>query len=421
MELDRPAPTGRPRKDRHLSRREVTFILSLFLLVNAGLFLFLEATPGVLDRRGQVRGRDFLQFYIAGRIVADGEVDRLYDQEHFRAIQLSLTEIDEIRPPYFSTYPPLVSLLFSSFGRLPYEKAILIWWLLQAACFWGAGTVLFRSLKPATWRRTAWLGLAAFAPVLNTFWNGHLAGLLLLFFVAGFELHQRHRRFLAGCVLSLLALKPQLAVGVVVWLLLRRDGRALAGFCFGGLLQVAAVSLALRPEVLLSYARATQSYPDLFRAHVMPPHNQHAVAGIVKDLPGGPWDEWSVLAYLLVVLYSGILLRRVVSSRARGGARVELSAAVLFSLLATPHLATYDLAYLIIPLTYLISARHEAGDRNVAARETALYLCAMLTPFYYLLGFSLVPFVLVWSLHSLATHRLSTDVAAVGRVSSSSR
>ena len=112
---------------RWLTRPKLTFFFVVFLLSQVTLFFALETTTGMLDRRGQVRGRDFLQFYIGGRIVASGEAHRLYDQELFHEIQLSLSEINDKCPRYFSTYPPMAALLFSSLGRLSYEQAICRW------------------------------------------------------------------------------------------------------------------------------------------------------------------------------------------------------------------------------------------------------------------------------------------------------
>ena len=120
---------------------------------------------------------------------------------------------------------------------------------------------------------------------------------------------------------------------------------------------------------------------------------------------GGVSDDWRLAAHFLVALYAGGLLRRVVCASPPADKRTELSAAVLFSLLATPHLLTYDLSYLLIPLTYLLAARRAAESTGVPAREAILYLCATLAPLYALLGFSLVPLVLVWLLHDLAAHR----------------
>src|SRR6202030_1615200 len=120
-------------------------------------------TSGMHDRQGRIRGRDFLHFYLAGRIIAHGESHHLYDQSYFLALQRSLVEIDEKCPPYVSVYPPTVALLFSPLGALPYGRAILIWWPIQGVCLLVAGYLLFKVLDPPpSWRHTAWLGLIAF-------------------------------------------------------------------------------------------------------------------------------------------------------------------------------------------------------------------------------------------------------------------
>lgn len=394
---------------RWLTRPKLTFFFVVFLLSQVTLFFALETTTGMLDRRGQVRGRDFLQFYIGGRIVASGEAHRLYDQELFHEIQLSLSEINDKCPRYFSTYPPMAALLFSSLGRLSYEQAICRWWLIQLACFISAAVVLFRSLEPSPeWRRTAWLGLAAFYPVLSTFWNGQLASLFLLCFVVGFELHHRCRPFEAGLVLSLLAMKPQFALGVGVWLLLRRDFWTLVGCCCGGLLQAAAVSFVMGPKILLAYSQATRSYPELFRMHFISADHQHAIAGIFTNHFGGTFAEMGMAIHFLLALYAGFLLLRVINAHRCGAdgiaaSRLELSAAVIFILLLTPHLLTYDLSYLLVPIAYGLAARRKLEAAIAVPLSSVLYLFSTLAQLYLPLGFSFVPLAMVGALHVLAT------------------
>src|SRR5262249_39042842 len=141
------------------------------------------------------------------------------------------------RPPANPLYPPTTGLIFCALASMPYDTAIVVWWLILATCFAAAFLLLLRWLSPPpAWRWTALLALAAFTPVSSTFWNGQLAGFLLLALVAGLDLHRRGWPFAAGLVLALLALKPQLALGPGLWLLLRLDWRALAGLASGVLI-----------------------------------------------------------------------------------------------------------------------------------------------------------------------------------------
>ena len=61
---------------RERARGYSIIVLSL-LAVLAG-FSFATG-PGMLDRFGQVKGADFYQFYVAGRMLADGQGASLYE------------------------------------------------------------------------------------------------------------------------------------------------------------------------------------------------------------------------------------------------------------------------------------------------------------------------------------------------------
>jgi hypothetical protein len=393
-----------------LTRDRLNFFCLGLLLAQLALFAGIESTSGVLDRLGRVRGRDFLHFYIAGRLVARGGAGRLYDQDHFLGVQQTIVEINDNSPPYLSVYPPTTALLFSPLGRLPYGTAVVLWWLTQAACFLVSGYLLLRQARLAPrWRLTACLALAAFSPVISTFWNGQLSAFLLLVFVGGLWLRRRERCWQAGCVLSLLALKPQLALGVGVWLLLRRDLRTGAGFCLGLLLQAGFVVTALGPAVLADYAGNGPALGRFAQLYSNTADHQHATAGILFDLLGWRYQTLCNLAHLAVAGCAGLLFWKFLRSRravAGGGEgadawRFEESALVLFSLLLAPHLLTYDLSLLLIPAVNLWIAQL-GGDREEMPIGVMLYLFATLCMLYLAIGFSLVPLALLWGLYRLA-------------------
>jgi hypothetical protein len=401
--------------DRWLTRRRLNWFCLSVVLTQLSLFLALESTPGVLDRFGKVRGLDFMQFYLAGRLAAVGEAHRLYDQDHFQAAQRTLVEINDQHPPYYSIYPPTVALLFAPLGRLPYGEAVVLWWLAQAACFLLAGHLLLREARlPPEWRRTAALVLAGFFPVISAVWNGQLAALLLVVFVAGLGLRRRGWPWLGGCVLSLLAVKPQLAAGVAVWLLLRRDARTGVGFGLGLLAQAGLVALALGPGVLADYLRDLPTLARIPQAYSYGPDYQHATAGTLRNLLGTRLGTFPTLAHLVVVGWAGLLLWKVVRARgpaapARAGAeggrpawRLEEAAVVLFCLLLPPHLLFYDLSLLLIPAFHLWAARLGQGDPEEAPVGALVYFCATFAVAYRFIGFSLVPVALLWGLHRLA-------------------
>lgn len=75
---------------------------------------------------------------------------------------------------------------------------------------------------------------------------------------------------------------------------------------------------------------------------------------------------------------------------------------------ATPHLLTYDLVLLLVPLAWLRApVTHERPEARVRL-GVALYLAASASPLYYFTGFSLVPLVLAWGLFQLTLWRSAT-------------
>jgi len=381
-----------------LTKSRLTFFFAAFLLAQSGLFLYLESVPGILDRTERLKGRDFLQYYLAGLLVVCGEADHLYDQRHFAMAQLEIVPPSEFVPPYPSIYPPTTALLFSPFATLPYEQAIVCWWLIQFACFTAAGVLLWWELRPPHgWRIPAFLGYAAFYPMLNTFWNGQLAALLLPLFLAGLHLRRAGWPVAAGLIWSLLALKPQLMVAVGLWLILRREGRALFGIAVGGVVQTTVVFLALGPGVLLAYFFAAREVMgDWYNRYTMAPDHQHAMAGILTTYFGATYRGVATVLHLGLAAVAGWWLLRI----RRRLPELEFSAAVPFLLLTIPHLLTYDLVYLLVPVVALLVLSRTRPE--LLAPAVFLYAAATLAPLYAFLGFSLVPVVLLGVVYLLS-------------------
>ncbi len=388
----------------------VTFYLGPVLLTWAAVLLYLNAAGGVLDRQERVRGRDFLAFYVHGRILAQGDGPLLYDPEHFRQVQEALATVSETRPRYYPVYPPATALLYAPLGALPYETALLLWWLTQAGCAALTAAWLLRVVRPPdAWRNALLIALGAWAPVFSTFLNGQFSWVLLLTVLAGFALHRRRQCFWAGCVFSLLLLKPQLAAVPALWLLLRRDWKALAGFAVGFLVQAAAVAALAGGDVLAAYVRNLDTCLEMTRVDQVTADHQHALAGILRNLLGPAWADASKLLHAPVALAAVVLLGRITANgrRAAAAGRVEdaaleYAAVLLATLLATPHLLTYDLVLLLPVLAWLWAPFGGGRPAGRVVLGAALYLAGAATPLYQLLGFSLVPAALAGGLLCLA-------------------
>ncbi|MBN1395506.1 MAG: DUF2029 domain-containing protein [Pirellulales bacterium] len=397
-------------RENTVNRTLLNVFLAALLLATAGRVAFVEWTPGPTDRQGMLRGRDFQVFYIAGRMIADGEAGRLYDHQRLQEIQKSLAPIDdELNPPYCLFYPPMAPLLVSPLARLPYAEALALWWTLQGACFLAAGWLLINGAAvDRRWRTTVALALLAFYPVWDTVLFGQLSAVLLLVLVAGFHLQRRNHRFWAGLTLSLLAMKPQYLAGAMIYLALRRDWRTLAAAAVGLVGQLVAVAAILSPAVLAEYVEYPPVCGKISLLFRFSPWAEHGPAAILQNLllPTSVSDAAvktsAITLQLLVAAAAGwMLFRAVVRRRQTGENGTELSrqqtAAVLFMLLLTPHALTYDLALLAVPLANLWSAGHWKPAAVLYAAASVLMM-----PVYGAIGFSLVPVVLLATLYVLS-------------------
>jgi hypothetical protein len=393
------------------------------------LFIF-TLWGGLLVQGGyqvQYIGGDFPQFYTAGLLAGRGEIDRLYDQPYFFGLQHDWKEDGGL----FSLYPPMMALAMVPLGHLPFYTALVVWWGIQAACFAASGWILYGMMTfSRRWRIIALMALASLFPVSIAVRLAHLAPILLLILSGGIALHRRGKAVWAGLLLSLLAVKPQYAVGLGLWLCVRRDLRTLLAMAAGGLAQVAAVAAAFGPAVLWNYfhqlpviasiSRSLFRYSAIF---------EQSLGGIVDnllwmhDVDRGVRVAAMIAAHVLAASAASILLCRVVSAVRPFGqerkaaspgrqpgdtngwkpempphaADYEYACAVLFMLLFPPYLLVYDLTLLAIPLVLLWSTPR--WPVAVVLYATATVAAATLTLW---IGFSLTGLVALWTMFEIA-------------------
>jgi hypothetical protein len=357
-------------------------------------------------------GTDVVQFHVAGRLVGDGQADRLYDQVYFHSRQAAMPEV-ELKSWYYSLYPPTVALALAPWAKLPYLEARLVWWLVEGAAFIAAGFMLYRCAPLARqWKPTALLALLAMFPLWMAMRVGQFTPLWLLALAGGMFLHDRGRRFSAGASFSLLLLKPQLAAPLAFWLLLRRDLRALAGMTSGALVQLLAVVVFLGPAMPLDYLAALPGIARGAKVVNLSAAYEQSFGGSIKHfLLHSGWNPPdcrlpAALGQLALALLAGYLLFDVVRSNrraARNGPqaeharRYEYAAAVLFLLAATPHLLLYDLTLLAVPILWLWST--PAWRLGIV-----LFFPATVVAAFVSLGleFNLTPLLILWVLARLA-------------------
>jgi hypothetical protein len=414
-----------------------SFLDDSILLLAVGLLavLFASAIRNGADLPGneglRARSGDFSQFYTAGLLADRGEIDRLYDQAYFFGLQRDWKEDGGL----FSLYPPMMALVMMPLARLPFHTALVVWWGIQAACFAAAGWILYGMMNLSRrWRVIALAALANLFPLAIAVRMAHLTPMLLVVLAGGIALHGRGKTVSAGLLLSLLAIKPQLAVGLVLWLCLRRDLRTLAGVAAGMLAQAAAVAAAFGPAVFRDYLQQLPVIAAICRRIFQySPIFEQSASGIVDNLLWMHGADRSIrvvamiAAHIVAAAAASILLVRTVSAARPFGAgrkavspgrqpgdadgwrpepgtpwvahaaQYEYAAAVLFMLLFPPYLLVYDLVLLAVPLVLLWSTpRWPVG---VVLYATTTMLAATLAMWT---GFSLTGLVALWAMFEIA-------------------
>ncbi len=235
---------------RLTTNRRLLLALGLILCITVGAQVRAVAQrDGLFYRGGEVPiGSDFTAFYSAGRILAEGDGEQLYDLDRQQATQARVLgraegEYDKLQP---FAYPAFVAAPYALLAKIPFLGA----YLLTTALMLGAtiaAVLILRPVSPTVHDEPLPVGLALLAsqPLLATSFGGQTVGISLLCLAAAYAALRREQDIGAGIWLGLLLYKPPLAVLLLALLLWRRRWRAVTtAAAVGGALGLAGVVVA---------------------------------------------------------------------------------------------------------------------------------------------------------------------------------
>ena len=183
---------------------------------------------GRLDWTHHALGRDFVNSWTAGHLIASHRVADIFQPDLFLAHERAL--FDPRLPFHFWSYPPPNLFLVLPLGFTPYIFGLVAWSVagLVALGFaleaWIAETGKGQSGSGDTWTWALLLLTPAAATNIGLGQNGAFSAALL---IAGLSLIDR-RPVLAGALLGLLIFKPQIAILLPVAVLAGRRWRVMA-------------------------------------------------------------------------------------------------------------------------------------------------------------------------------------------------
>lgn len=366
-------------------------LLSKNVLIKLNLAVLLAANALICATRASESGLacDLAQWYVAGQFVAQGQAEVLYDQDVFRQAAIDVGS----GHPYFSLYPPHVACLFAPFAALAFEALVPLYTIIQVIAFCSS-IALMVGLPRSQNARLHWALAFGFFPLAYSLSLGQLSTLLLLVVVLAAVVEKTRGEFSAGLVLSLLTIKPTLFVGYWIWALVHfRQPRRILGLAVGGLAQLALVTMLLGWEVVQNYMQTVPQLDALIGNYEFAAAHQHGWKGILTQRD---WALPAVWQTSLQIGFSLLALAGLISaSKGRGhsasNADDSYALATLFALAIAPHLLTYDLLLLLIPVW--------VGLRSAIARRRTLagvlYGGVLMTPLAMVLQVSPIPALLL--------------------------
>lgn len=311
---------------------------------------------GLRSLAGPLNAIDFVQFYTLGHLADSGQMMQAYDGVTFHAAQATLVpaSAEYIYPP---VYPPQTALLLIPFSRLSYGLASLVWTAITVALYAVIVWFTWRTVSDVlTDRMLVFFAAAAFPPFWYDVFHGQIAVVILAACWLAWVALGRGHRFLAGCALGLLAIKPQFGLPFVAIVLARREWAMLAGALACAVVQAALVWALLGASSLTGYASfmaLVLPHADLLEAK---PYLSHSLRALTRLLP-----TWLGVP-VWVAIAGWVLWRTARAWRTDAPLDVRFGLVMLAAVLVNPHLIVYDATILVLPLLWFgASVQRTAG------------------------------------------------------------
>ena len=314
------------------------------------IYLWNVATPGLLDRGGNLKGTDFLHLYTLGSLALAHRGADLYNMQ--AQSELAAHEIPAaagIR--YLPLYPPQVSLALAPLARLSYAWALFLWLTLSALIY---GMCCYAIWRACPNLRSYGLTVLILALAFPPFWHliawGQTSALALVLFVLAFFALRAQREFLAGIVFGCLAFKPQLGVAAAIVFLFTFRWKVIAGALLASAAEFMFAALYYGPAPLRAWMHVLFNIPSVFSLLEPKPYQTHCLRTFWTMLIPSP-----TLSFALYVV-TALIVSALTIALWRGLMPLGLrySALLLSSVLLAPHLTVYDLV-ILAPAFLLLS------------------------------------------------------------------
>ncbi len=361
-----------------LTRKRITTWGTALLVLSWFVYIHTMMVPGLLDRVGRFKGTDYVQFYVMGSLVLEDRADALYDGDAHLAEGRRV--IAPALPVYAShpNYSPHVALAFAPLAILPWAWSLAMFLVLTTLCYGVSVWLVWRecpALRPHGWRVAV---LAGASPLFFAQLRyGQTSAFALLFWSLACVALCRNRAFLAGIAIGCLAYKPQMGIVVGIVFLAARQWQVVAGALSAVTAQLVVAWLTAGSSTMGRYfsALGTQMLnPGLIEIY---PSEIHSLRGFFQLLIPSP----TLVTVCFFVSLVAVLAVATRCWQGSGPLPVRVGQLVLLSVLASPHLVSYDLLLLTLPLLLLADWGLRNRDYPLGAPISLLLVLVYFSPF----------------------------------------
>ena len=305
------------------------------------------------------QGSDFLAFWSAGRMVAEGQAAAAYDPAALGVIQAEVGQRDVFA---FVNPPPLLLGIWP-LGLLDYPLAWIAW-VVTTYLLWLLATR--RLYSELSWP------IAAFPGALVAAWHAQ-TGFLTSAIQATAAGWLRERPFLAGLCVGALIIKPHLAVLFPVALLAARQWRAIAGAVTSVMVLFLLAWFVFGSGTILAYPRSWAVSDYLLRTGSDVFFLRQTTVYAIFRVASSHYPAVAAQAFASLAMVGVTWL-----AWAKPGP-IEGKLALLFAAtpLATPYLFSYDLPFLVIPICWLVQSW---GSKALGGWSRPVLLALYLSP-----------------------------------------
>jgi len=352
-----------------------TYTITACLALNATITLLALVTHPHVNS-------DFLAFWSFPRFAAQNPAADIYNATKLKTFQQTLYAPFHSFYPYL--YPPTLVMVTWWLKLCTFRGAQIIWTITGLAAFLaGAKTFFPKNRRPI-------LAMLASPAALITGATGETAFFTTALLLGGLGTLKNHKT-LAGILLGLLSLKPQLGILIPCALVALGEWRAIAAAAATAATLIAASCIAFPPSLWLTWAHTLPAYQAAYFAAgqnlnlnilVTPAANLITLGAPARTA----WLIQSAFT-LAIAATTFATFRRLTKQPAN--TQIATAALLTGTFLAVPHAYAYDTIPLTAALAIYLHATRPTWPRTLAAAIIFLAPFLLLTPAspYFLYAF----------------------------------